>query len=50
MVVPAHSLVIGQGRIVREVTAAEVERIFATAEEYLRLARDYRASLGSGVR
>jgi carbonic anhydrase/acetyltransferase-like protein (isoleucine patch superfamily) len=42
MHVPPHSLVIGQGRIVREVTRAEIARIELGAREYARLNRDYR--------
>jgi carbonic anhydrase/acetyltransferase-like protein (isoleucine patch superfamily) len=42
MHVPPRSLVVGQGRIVREVTQAEIERIERGATEYARLSRDYR--------
>ncbi len=48
MRVPPGSLVIGQGRIVRALTEAEVERIVHTAAEYLRLAAEYRERLGRG--
>ena len=41
MNVPARKLVIGQGRILRDVTDAEVERIEHGATEYARLAREY---------
>jgi carbonic anhydrase/acetyltransferase-like protein (isoleucine patch superfamily) len=46
MDVPPRSLVVGQGRIVRQVTDAEIERIHRTGREYLRLAAEYRAQLG----
>jgi carbonic anhydrase/acetyltransferase-like protein (isoleucine patch superfamily) len=46
MQVPPRSLVMGHGRIVREVTDAEVARIRRTATNYLRLAEEYRAQLG----
>jgi carbonic anhydrase/acetyltransferase-like protein (isoleucine patch superfamily) len=42
MQVPPRSLVIGHGRILRSVTEAEIERIEHGADEYARLARDYR--------
>ncbi len=42
MVVPPRSLVVGRGRIVRDVSEAEVARIVHTADEYQRLAREYR--------
>jgi carbonic anhydrase/acetyltransferase-like protein (isoleucine patch superfamily) len=45
MVVPPGRLVVGQGRITREVSEAEIERIERGASEYVRLARDYRATL-----
>ena len=41
MRVPARSLVIGHGRILRQVTEAEVERIERGADEYVRLSREY---------
>jgi carbonic anhydrase/acetyltransferase-like protein (isoleucine patch superfamily) len=41
MVVPPRTLVIGQGRLVREVTEAEVERIESGASSYARLGHDY---------
>ncbi len=41
MQVPPRSLVIGQGRILRAVTQAEIERIEHGADEYVRLGRDY---------
>jgi carbonic anhydrase/acetyltransferase-like protein (isoleucine patch superfamily) len=42
MDVPSRKLVIGQGRILRDVTEAEVQRIESGADEYARLSRDYR--------
>lgn len=42
MDVPAGKLVIGQGRILRDVTEAEIGRIESGATEYARLSRDYR--------
>jgi carbonic anhydrase/acetyltransferase-like protein (isoleucine patch superfamily) len=42
MQVPARKLVIGNGRILRDVSEAEVERIEHGASEYARLSRDYR--------
>ena len=42
MRVPPRSLVIGHGRILRGVTDAEVERIERGADDYARLAREYR--------
>jgi carbonic anhydrase/acetyltransferase-like protein (isoleucine patch superfamily) len=44
MVVPPGKLVIGQGRIVRDVTEAEVARIEHGASEYARLNADYRTN------
>jgi len=44
MVVPPGKLVIGQGRIVREVTEAEVARIERGAKEYARLNAEYRTN------
>ena len=41
MIVPPRKLVIGQGRVLREVTDAEVDRIERGATEYARLAREY---------
>jgi carbonic anhydrase/acetyltransferase-like protein (isoleucine patch superfamily) len=41
MEVPRRKLVIGQGRILRDVTDAEIERIEHGATEYSRLAREY---------
>jgi carbonic anhydrase/acetyltransferase-like protein (isoleucine patch superfamily) len=41
MEVPPGKLVIGQGRILRDVTAAEIERIEHGATEYARLGHDY---------
>jgi carbonic anhydrase/acetyltransferase-like protein (isoleucine patch superfamily) len=44
MQVPPGKLVIGRGRILRDVTEAEVERIEHGATEYVRLSRDYRGA------
>jgi carbonic anhydrase/acetyltransferase-like protein (isoleucine patch superfamily) len=44
MRVPERKLVIGAGRIMRDVTDVEVERIEYGAREYTRLARDYLAT------
>jgi carbonic anhydrase/acetyltransferase-like protein (isoleucine patch superfamily) len=41
MVVPPRTLVIGHGRILREVTDAEIERIEHGATDYARLCREY---------
>jgi hypothetical protein len=43
MLVPERALVVGQGRVVREVTQAEIDRIEHGADEYIRLAREHRA-------
>jgi len=43
MVVPPRTLLIGQGRILREVTEAEIERIESGATSYARLSRQYLA-------
>lgn len=48
MVVPPRTLVIGQGRLLREVTEAEIERIEHGARDYARLCREYRARQRSG--
>jgi carbonic anhydrase/acetyltransferase-like protein (isoleucine patch superfamily) len=50
MQVPPRSLVIGHGRILREVTEAEIERILFGGKEYQRLAAIYRARLGPAPR
>jgi carbonic anhydrase/acetyltransferase-like protein (isoleucine patch superfamily) len=42
MNVPPGKLVIGNGRILRDVTEAEIERIEHGATEYSRLSREYR--------
>ena len=42
MQVPARTLVIGHGRILRAVTEAEIERIEHGATDYVRLGREYR--------
>lgn len=47
MVVPPGKLVIGNGRILRDVTEAEIERIEHGASEYARLAREYLTRLSS---
>ena len=44
MQVPPRSLVIGQGRILREVTEAEIERIDRGALDYARLTAEYAAA------
>ncbi|HYU20795.1 MAG TPA: gamma carbonic anhydrase family protein [Chloroflexota bacterium] len=45
--VPPGSLVVGEeGRVVREVSEEERDRIERTAEHYMKLAREYRAALG----
>jgi carbonic anhydrase/acetyltransferase-like protein (isoleucine patch superfamily) len=44
MHVPPRSLVIGHGRILREVTEAEIERIERGAREYARLNAEYRSA------
>jgi carbonic anhydrase/acetyltransferase-like protein (isoleucine patch superfamily) len=41
MTVPSGKLVIGHGRILRDVTRVEIERIEHGATEYARLAREY---------
>ncbi len=41
MRVPPRSLVIGRGRILRQVTDAEIERIERGARDYARLTREY---------
>jgi carbonic anhydrase/acetyltransferase-like protein (isoleucine patch superfamily) len=46
MVVPPRKLVIGTGRILRDVTDAEIERIDRGAREYVRLGREYAAATG----
>lgn len=45
--VPPRSLVVGvPGKVVREITEAEFARIRRTAENYQRLSREYRQSIG----
>ena len=44
MVVPPRTLVIGHGRLLREVTEAEIDRIEHGATDYVRLSREYRES------
>ncbi|MDQ6671208.1 MAG: gamma carbonic anhydrase family protein [Chloroflexota bacterium] len=41
MLVPTGTLVIGNGRLLRAVTEAEIERIERGATEYVRLSREY---------
>ncbi len=48
MSVPPRSLVVGQGRVVRELTDDEVARVFHTADEYQRLSSEYLAGRASG--
>jgi carbonic anhydrase/acetyltransferase-like protein (isoleucine patch superfamily) len=50
MTVPPHSLIIGHGRIVRQVTDVEIARIERTGNEYLRLASEYLAQHGEPAR
>ena len=45
MVVPPRTLVIGHGRLLREVTDAEIARIEHGATDYARLGREYRRGL-----
>ena len=45
MVVPPRTLVIGHGRLLREVTEAEIVRIEHGATDYARLGREYRRGL-----
>jgi carbonic anhydrase/acetyltransferase-like protein (isoleucine patch superfamily) len=47
MVVPEGKLVIGQGRVLRDVTQAEIDRIESGATEYARLSREYRSGVPS---
>lgn len=48
-VIPPRSLVVGTpGKVIREITAAEYERILTTANDYLRLGQEYRATIGRG--
>ena len=47
LVVPPRTLVIGHGRLLREVTDAEIERIEHGAADYARLAREYRSGVPS---
>ncbi len=49
MVVPPRSLVIGQGRIVRQLTDDEVARVFHTGDEYLRLSAEYLQGRNAGT-
>jgi len=42
MDVPDRKLVIGNGRVLRDVSQAEIERIESGATEYARLSREYR--------
>jgi carbonic anhydrase/acetyltransferase-like protein (isoleucine patch superfamily) len=44
MVVPPRKLVIGNGRILRDVTDAEIARIEHGATDYARLCREYRSA------
>ena len=41
MRVPPRTLVIGHGRLLREVTQAEIDRIEHGADGYVRLTREY---------
>ena len=46
MQVPPRALVIGHGRILRDVTPAEFDRIERGANDYVRLAREHKQTLG----
>jgi carbonic anhydrase/acetyltransferase-like protein (isoleucine patch superfamily) len=46
MLVPPRTLVIGQGRLLRAVTEAEIERIEHGATDYARLNNEYRRTSG----
>lgn len=48
MRVPPRSLVVGQGRIVREVTPDEIDRVYRTGDNYQRLAEAYLATWETG--
>jgi carbonic anhydrase/acetyltransferase-like protein (isoleucine patch superfamily) len=50
MEVPPRTLLIGHGRILREVTEAEIERIEHGADEYARLAREYLSTMAGLVK
>ncbi|MBV9579808.1 MAG: gamma carbonic anhydrase family protein [Chloroflexi bacterium] len=47
MEIPAGKLVIGTGRVLRDVTEAEIARIESGATEYARLSREYRLGRSS---
>ena len=47
MVVPSRTLVIGHGRLLREVTDAEIARVEHGATDYARLGREYRQATPS---
>ncbi|MBV9600386.1 MAG: gamma carbonic anhydrase family protein [Chloroflexi bacterium] len=47
MDVPARKLVIGHGRVLRDVSQTEVDRIESGATEYARLSREYRTAIPS---
>ena len=47
MRVPPRTLVIGQGRLLREVRQAEIERIEHGADEYVRLGREHAQAAAS---
>jgi carbonic anhydrase/acetyltransferase-like protein (isoleucine patch superfamily) len=47
MIVPPRTLVIGHGRLLREVTEAEIARIEHGAKDYARLSREYREAIPS---
>lgn len=48
MQVPPRSLVIGHGRVLREVTEAEIRRIYHGGSEYQRLSAEFKATLDRG--
>ncbi len=47
MVVPPRTLVIGHGRVLREVTETEIARIEHGATDYARLCREYRRGVAT---
>lgn len=49
MDVPPGKLVIGQGRILRDVSQAEIDRIESGATEYARLSREYRLGVADSA-
>jgi carbonic anhydrase/acetyltransferase-like protein (isoleucine patch superfamily) len=49
MIVPPRTLVIGHGRLLRQVTDAEIARIEHGATDYARLGREYRSNSPEGT-